>query len=418
MTGDARRVVVTGLGPVTCIGVGADAFHRGQLAGASGVRRISRFDATGLPVGIAGEVDLPDGYAPSRRDLATTDRNAQLARVAARLAIEHSGLSAVEWQPERIGVVVGTGIGGAETMQEMVRTVYSLPEPGAGRALPGARAVPKAMGNSAAALISIEHGLSGPTSTAVSACASGADALVAAYQMIACGEADVVLAGGTEAPLVEPIVGGFARMGALSRWDGEPSGASRPFHADRDGFVLAEGAAMLVLESAGHAAARGAPILAELAGYGRASDAFHVTMPHPDGDGARRALQAALRHAGVAPAEVSYINAHGTGTAFNDAGEVRAIRAALGDAAEKVPVSSTKSQTGHTLGAAGAIEAVACVQAIINATAPPTINLDRPDPLFGLDFVGSAPRPAAIEVALSDSFAFGGHNVVLVFRKV
>ncbi|MEH1014433.1 beta-ketoacyl-[acyl-carrier-protein] synthase family protein [Micromonospora sp. CPCC 206060] len=408
----ATRVLVTGLGPVTGIGVGAEEFLRGQLAGRSGVRRLTRCSPDGLPVGIAGEVDLPDHLAPSRRQLAVTDRLAHLTLAAARLALDDAGLDPATLDRTRVGVVVGSGVGGMETWSA-TGEAYATGGPGA----VSARFIPRAMNNSAAAVVSIEYGFTGPVGATVTACASGADALVTAHQMLVTGEADVVLAGGADAPLARQVLAGFGRMRALSTRDGDPAGASRPFNADRDGFVLAEGAAILVLETEEHAAARGATGLAEFAGYGRAADGFHITMPQPEGAGAARALDAAMRRARLTPTDVSYVNAHGTGTPYNDAAEVQALRTALGESAARVPVSSTKSQTGHALGAAGAIEAVASVQALLTSTVPATLNLDRPDPAFGLDFVTGEPRETKVTAVLSNSFAFGGHNVVLAFTR-
>jgi 3-oxoacyl-[acyl-carrier-protein] synthase II len=407
------RVVVTGLGPVTTIGVGAADFHQAQLKGVSGVGPITRFDASGLSSRIAGEVELPAELAPSRREALAADRCTLLARAAATLALADSGLDLAAEAPERCGVVVGTGAGGLETWEANTRTLIAS---GPGRL--GARFIPMAMSNAPAARIAVDLGLTGPCSAVSTACASGADALVAAYQMIVCGEADVVLAGGTEAAVNPLTVAGFARMGALSRRNDAPELASRPFAADRDGFVLAEGAAVLVLESAEHAAARGATVLAELRGYGRSCDAHHITAPHPEGAGARRALTNALRSAGLSPDDVSYVNAHGTGTQFNDAAEALALQAALGPAAGSVPVSATKSMTGHALGASGAIEAVACVQSLVHQVVPPTLNLDDPDPSVPLALVGADPHEVPVTAVLSNSFAFGGHNVVLAFTTV
>ncbi|GAA3155470.1 beta-ketoacyl-ACP synthase II [Streptomyces rameus] len=412
MTAGDRRVVVTGLGPVTSIGVGADDFHAAQLKGLSGVRPITRFDAGGMPVRIAGEVDLPAARAPAARDAATADRSTHLAVAAAGLALESSGLDLAAEDRTRIGVVIGTGSGGVSTWETNTAALLTH---GPGRL--GARFIPMSMANSPASRICLDLGLLGPSSAVVTACASGADALVTASQMITSGEADVVLAGGTEAPVTRMLVGGFAKIRALSTRNDRPEQASRPFSADRDGFVLAEGAAVLVLESAAHAAARGARVLAELRGFGRSSDAHHVTAPHPEGAGAARALRAALRSAGLRPQDVSHINAHGTGTGYNDAAEAKALHAALGEAAGRIPVSAIKSMTGHALGAAGAIEAVAAVQAIDRGVVPPTTNLAEPDPALGLDVVGGTPRDLPVDAVLSNSFAFGGHNVVLAFTR-
>ncbi|WUH91991.1 beta-ketoacyl-ACP synthase II [Streptomyces sp. NBC_00433] len=407
------RVVVTGLGPVTSIGVGAADFHQAQVKGVSGIGPLTRFDASGLSARIAGEVDLPAELVPSRREALAADRCTHLARAAATLALADSGLDLAREEPSRCGVVIGTGAGGLETWESNTRTLI---ESGPGRL--GARFIPMAMSNAPAAKIAVDLGLTGPCSSVATACASGAEALVAACQMIVCGEADVVLAGGTDAAVNPLTVAGFARMGALSRRNDAPGLASRPFAADRDGFVLAEGAAVLVLESAEHAARRGATVLAELRGYGRSCDAHHITAPHPEGAGARQAVTAALRSARLAPDDVSYVNAHGTGTQFNDAAEALGLHGALGPAAATVAVSATKSMTGHALGASGAIEAVASVQALVHQLVPPTVNLDDPDPAIGLNVIAGDPRELPLAAVLSNSFAFGGHNVVLAFTAV
>lgn len=409
---NGRRVLVTGLGPVTPAGVGGKDFHRAQMDARSGIRATTRLATADLPVRIAGEVDIPDHLALSRRETTATDRCTQLAAAATTLALEDSGLDLDAVDRSRVGVSVGTGCGGSTTIDEGCRAFLD-------RGMRGlsARFVPTSMANSTAAWIAIRHGLTGPSTAAVTACASGAEALVSAHQMIATGEADVVLAGGTEAPLTPVIVAGFARMKALSTHNEAPERASRPFNADRDGFVLSEGAAVLVLEDAEHAAARGAAPLAEFSGYGRSSDAHHIVAPRPDGASAATALRAALRMTGAAPEEISYINAHGTGTVFNDSAEAQALHAALGPAATGVPVSATKSTTGHALGAAGAIEAVASVQAMTYGVLPPTANLDDPDPGLGLNLIGTRPREGDVVTVLSNSFAFGGHNVVLAFTR-
>ena len=407
-----ERVVVTGLGPVTPIGVGAAAFHAAQLDCVSGVRRITRFDPSAMSVTIAGEVDLPASLAPDSREELADDRGTHLTMAAARLALDDSGLDLAREDLTRIAVAIGSGVGGVGAWEDNTRLCLQRGERGI-----RARFIPMAMTNNPAARVSIGYGFLGPSLTAVAACASGAEALTAGAQLIRSGDADVVLAGGTEAPIIQTVVGGFARMRALSTRCDEPERASRPFSADRDGFVIAEGAAVLVLESARHAAARGAHVHAELAGHGRTSDAFHLTMPKPDGDGARRAIEMALLSAGRTAADISYVNAHGTGTAFNDAAEARALHGALGPFAGTVPVSATKSMTGHGLGAAGAIEAVASIQAIASGLIPPTANLDHPDIGLNLDVVGDKPREADVSAVLSNSFAFGGHNVALIFTR-
>ncbi|HYN96773.1 MAG TPA: beta-ketoacyl-[acyl-carrier-protein] synthase family protein [Pilimelia sp.] len=408
----AQRVVVTGLGPVTPIGVGARAFHAAQLDCANGIRRITSFDPAAMSVTIAGEVDLPAGLAPDSRELVSDDRCTHLTLAAAKLAISDSGLDLAREDLSRIAVVIGTGVGGVGTWEDNTRLGLERGERGV-----RARFIPMAMANSPAARVSIEHGLLGPSQTVVAACASGAEAIATAALLIRAGEADVVLAGGAEAPIIETTLAGFARMRALSTRCAEPARASRPFSLDRDGFVMGEGAAVLVLESAERAAARQAHVYAELAGYGRTCDAFHLTMPKPQGEGASEAIRIALRSADLAAADLSYVNAHGTGTSYNDAAEARALAGALGGVAATVPVSATKSMTGHGLGAAGAIEAIASVQAISSGLIPPTANLDHPDPALELDVVGDKPREADVRVVLSNSFAFGGHNIALVFSR-
>jgi 3-oxoacyl-[acyl-carrier-protein] synthase II len=407
-----QAVVVTGLGPVTPIGVGARVFHEAQLGGRSGIRAITHFDARELPVRIAGEVDIPDSFAWASRDEAVTDRCTHLAAVATQLALTDSGLDLGVEDPTRVGVVIGTGIGGVTTWECAAHTAMER-----GCQALSARFIPMAMANNAASWITVRYGLNGPSLAVNSACASGAHAIAVGHLLIASGQADVVLAGGAEAPLTPIIVSGFAQMRALSRRNDEPERASRPFHRHRDGFVMAEGAAVLVLESAEHAAARGANVHATLAGAGSSSDAFHMVKPRPDGDGACRALAGAMRSAGLTPDAVSYVNAHGTGTSFNDAAEAKAVHAAFGEMAGRIPMSSTKSQTGHSLGASGAVEAVASVQAITSGMIPATANLDDPDPALGLDVVALEPRPAAVRSVLSSSFAFGGHNIVLAFTR-
>ena len=407
------EVWVTGLGPVTSIGVGAQNFHNAQLACRSGIATITQFDAAELPVRIAGEVTIPDELALEPRDAANADRCVQLATIAASLAVDDAELLSASTDPTRIGVIIGTGTGGVRTWAATSRAAH---DKGLGAVSP--RFIPMAIPNAVAASVAIRFGFAGPCTTPVTACTAGADALVAAHQAISSGEADVIIAGGAEAPITPMVVAGFAHMRALSRCNDEPTRASRPFSADREGFVLAEGAAALVLESAAHARARGARPYGVLAGYGRSSDAHHMTMPLPTGASAGRAVSLAMRSAGLAPEDVSYVNAHGTATRYNDAAEACALRAALGDHARKIPVSATKSLTGHPLGAAGAIEAVACLQALNSGRLPPTANLEHIDPDIDLDVVRAEPRQAPVSAVLSDSFAFGGHNVVLAFTPV
>jgi 3-oxoacyl-[acyl-carrier-protein] synthase II len=413
----ATGVAVTGMGVVSANGIGLAEFHAAQLAARSGVEQLARYTCDGDPVRIAGEVVLPPELTLDRRDQVRADRCTQLGAAAAQLAVADAGLygdAAAGWQadPERTGVSIGSAIGGAAALENNYEAYFTSGP----RAL-RTRAIPMSMANDASAWIAIRYGVTGPCVTVSTACASGADALIAGYQMIVSGEADVVLAGGAEAPVVRSIVSGFAKMGALSMRNDEPAGASRPFSKDRDGFVIAEGAAVLVLESAAHAAARGARTYAHLRGYGRSSDAHHVTMPHPQGLGALRALRRALSHVDAEPGDVGMVNCHGTSTVLNDNAEALAIRDALGTAADHIPVTATKSLIGHSLGAAGAIEAVATVQALHSGLVPPTANVEDLDPEIDLDVVSGAPRRADMALALSNSFAFGGHNVVLAFGK-
>lgn len=408
-----RRVVVTGLGPVTPIGVGKDDLFEGWTNRRSGVRHITQFDASSLPVRFAGEVDIEGEDWLERRELFGVDRFTLLSAAATELALCDSGLNLNTTDRSRVGTIISTGVGGVGTWED---SSWGMWDKGVRSLSP--RFIPKAMANNAAAFISIKHGFTGPSSVPVLACASGAEALVAGYQAVVCDEVDVVLAGGAEAPITSSVMGGFARMHALSRRNETPRTASRPFSRDRDGFVAAEGAGLLVLESLEHAERRGARIYAELAGYGRSSDAFHITLPSPEGEGVKQAIRRAMQTACVMPEDVSYINAHGTSTKFNDLSEVKALKAVLGEHSARVPVSSTKSMTGHTIGAAGAIEAIISVQVVQYGMLPPTINLDEPDPDLALDFVVDGPRRADVTTVLSNSMAFGGHNVVLAFTRV
>jgi 3-oxoacyl-[acyl-carrier-protein] synthase II len=408
-----RDVVVTGMGVVSPAGVGVDPFPEAQLAARSGIRAISRFElADDDPVGIAGEVDLPPELTMDRRDALRSDRCTQLVTAAADLAVQHAGLDPAGVDLTRAGVVIGSGAGGVGTFEAGCRLLYDV-----GAKAVRARTIPMVMVNSPAASLAIRFGLTGPCTAVATACASGTDAIIAAAQAIRAGDADLVLAGGAEAPVTRYALAGFAALGALAAADGDPERASRPFAADRTGFVIAEGAAVLVLESASHAAARGARVHARLAGYGRSSDAFHATMPHPSGAGAAAAMRAALHTAGARPSDVGLVNSHGTGTLLNDAAEATALREVFGEAVGDLPVAATKSITGHSLGAAGAVEAVATIQALTSGLVPPTANLETPDAELGLDVVRGAPRRVEAGLALSNSFAFGGHNAVLAFAR-
>lgn len=419
---DADRVVVTGLGAVTSYGLGEAAFTDGTRAGTPTCRTIERFDPDGYVVRIACEVPDFDAREQLPRKLVRQlDPFAQYALVATAEALAQAGLTGPPdpealhlplvdgLDPARVGVLVASGVGG---MQEMTEQYRRLLEKGPDRVRPFlAIAMPLNMGGGQAA---IRHGLQGPTFSVVSACASGGDAIGSALDLIRAGRADVVVAGGAEAAVNPLTVAGFGAAGALSRRNDEPTRASRPFDVDRDGFVIGEGAGVLVLERASHAAARGARVLAELAGYGLSNDAYHATQPDPEGTGATRALRLALADADVAPGEVDHVNAHATSTPQNDVAESRVLASVLGE--RELAVTATKSAVGHLLGAAGGVEAVATVAALRDGVVAPSQNLDEQDPACPVDVVHGEPRKVDARVAISDSFGFGGHNCVLVFR--
>jgi 3-oxoacyl-[acyl-carrier-protein] synthase II len=401
-------VVVTGIGLVTPIGTGTKAFWEALCEGRSGAAEIRGFDPSPLPVRIACEVPEfdPSDYMTAR-EAGRMDRFAQLAVAAASLAWEEAGCSELP-NPERVGVIIGSGIGGLSTIE---REHDNLNAHGPRRVSPFM--VPKLMPNAAAGAVAMKFRVFGPNFAPTSACATGAHAVGEAYRYIKAGLADTMIAGGSEAAITPLAVSAFARMGALSRRNDDPARASRPFDAQRDGFVCAEGAGVLVLERRDLAHERSAPILGQVVGYGASADAHHVTQPDPDGHGASLAMRAALADAGATPDRVDYVNAHGTSTPFNDRVETIAIKEALGVEAKRVPVSSTKSQVGHLLGAAGAVEAAATLLTIQNGVIPATINLDSPDPDCDLDYVPGGPREVAVRFALSNSFGFGGQNACL-----
>ncbi|MBI4260998.1 MAG: beta-ketoacyl-ACP synthase II [Actinobacteria bacterium] len=406
-----RRVVVTGIGPVTPVGTGVEEFWDALVSGRSGIAPIERFDASDLPVRIAGEVR---GFEPTdwmeAKEAKRTDRFTQFAVAAARLAWEDAGKPDVA--SDRAGVIVSTGIGGLETL--LAQHVVLL-ERGPGRVSPFM--VPGLMANAAAGQVAMSLGLTGPNTCIVTACAAGAHAIGEAYRWIREGGAELMLAGGAEAATMPLTLAAFAQMQALTK-NPDPETASRPFDAQRDGFVLSEGSCVLVLETLDRAMERGAPIYAEVAGYGASADAFHITQPEPEGSGAALAIRRALADAGEEPSAVGYVNAHGTSTPLNDAAETRAIKAALGEAARTVAVSSTKSMTGHLLGAAGAAEGAATALALRDGILPPTIHYRTPDPDCDLDYVPNEARRADVALALSNSFGFGGQNAVIAFRRV
>ncbi|MEP6476942.1 MAG: beta-ketoacyl-ACP synthase II [Actinomycetota bacterium] len=404
-----RRAVITGIGPVTPVGIGVDAFWAGMTGGRNGVRTITRFPIGDLPVSVAGEVD---GFEATdfldAKEARRTDRFTQFGVASAKLAWEDAGNPEVV--AERGGVIFATGIGGLETIlsQHLV-----LLEKGPGRISPFM--VPMLMANAPAGHIAMRFGLTGANFATISACSSSNHALFEALRLIRDGTLDLVVAGGSESATLPLTVAAFSQMTALTK-NPDPETASRPFDALRDGFVLSEGAVTLIVESQEHAVARGARIYCELAGAGASDDAFHITAPDPKGSGAALAMRWALRDAGAEPGEVTYINAHGTSTPLNDAAESAAIKGILGDHAAKVAVSSTKSMTGHMLGAAGAVEGAVCALAIANGTIPPTIHYGTPDPDCDLDVTPNQARDLDVDLALSNSFGFGGHNACVAFR--
>ena len=407
-----NRVAVTGCGVVSPVGNDTATFWRSLTEGRGGIGRITRFDPEAFDSRIAGEIkDLDPTRFIDRKVLRHTDRFVQYAWIASLEAHRHAGLGENGVTPERFAVIIGSGIGGIETLEQQHKVLL---ERGPARISPFF--VPMMISDMASGQLSIVFGAKGPNFATVSACASGAHAIGEAYRMVADGLVDLALAGGSESPLTPLALGGFCSMKALSTRNDDPEHASRPFDKDRDGFVMAEGAGTVVLESWEHARGRGAEILGELIGYGSTADAYHVTAPEPTGEGAARAMRRALEDAGIAASEVDYVNAHGTSTPLNDKGETQAIHTVFGAHAGQLAVSSTKSMTGHLLGAAGAVEMIACLLAIRDGVIPPTINYQVPDPECDLDYVPNQARKQALRVALSNSLGFGGHNVSLLVR--
>lgn len=410
----ARRVVVTGLGLISPVGNTVEEGWGNILAGRSGIRPIEAFDTSAFSVRIGGEVRGFDvGVYLPMKDARKMDPFVHYGIAAATDALKDSGLEVTEANAERVGVYIGSGIGGLGSIEHAHSTLLKS---GPRRISPFF--IPSAIINMVSGNLSILHGLRGPNLSMVTACTSGTHSIGDAARTIAYGDADVMVAGGAEAAITPLGLGGFAAARALSGRNDAPGEASRPWDRDRDGFVLADGAGVLVLEELEHARRRGARIYCELAGYGVSGDAHHMTQPAENGDGARRCMTNALRDAGIEPAEVSYINAHGTSTLVGDRAEAAAIKTVLGDHAQRVPVSSTKSMTGHLLGAAGGVEAVFSVLAIRDQVAPPTINLDRPEEGIGLDLVPQTARQMPMDVVLSNSFGFGGTNGTVVFRRL
>jgi 3-oxoacyl-[acyl-carrier-protein] synthase II len=406
-----RRVVVTGIGIITPVGNDLDTFWKNLTEGRSGVTKYKAFDSTTYDCKIAGEVAGfdPTKYFRSPKDARRADRFAQFAMAAAKIALADSGIDLETVNHERFGVMVGSGIGGLKSMEEECRRLF---ERGPSRVSPFTLAM--MISNMARGWVSREYDLRGPTMSIVTACATANHSIGEAWRMIKFDDADCFVAGGTEATITELGIGGFSAMRALSLRNNEPERASRPFDKDRDGFVMGEGAGLVVLEELEHAKKRGAKIYCELSGYGLSADAYHMTQPLPEGEGAARCMLMAMRHAKVNPDQVDYINAHGTSTPIGDVCETKAIKQALGEAAGKTMVSSTKSMTGHLLGAAGGVEFAACALAIKHGVVPPTINLEDPDPECDLDYVPNTAREGKVKVAMSNSFGFGGHNATLI----
>ena len=408
-----RRVVITGLGLITPLGIGTEETWTALCAGRSGVGEITRFNASAYGTRIAAEVK---GFNPedfmARKEAKRTEDFIAYSIAASRMAVENSGLKIDSSNGHRVGVLTGCGLGGLRMLEVTAHTVETK---GPSRVSPFF--IPMLIGNMAAGMISIQFGARGPNASVATACAAGSHAIGDAYEIIKYGKADAMITGGVESVVTPTCIAGFGAMKALSVRNDEPEKASRPFDRDRDGFVVGEGSGILILEALEHALERGAHIYAEMAGYGMSGDGYHMTAPSPDGDGAIRCMQAALDDAGIEPAQIGYINAHGTSTQYNDLFETRAIKAVFGDAAPKVPVSSTKSMTGHLLGGAGGIETVFSALVIHNGILPPTINLENPGDECDLDYIPNVARKASVTYAMSNSFGFGGTNASLILKK-
>src|ERR1700746_237524 len=411
-----RRVVVTGIGLITPIGKDLKTFWENVVNGKSGVRRITQFDSSIFPCNIAGEVPdfVPTDYLSNPKDVRRTDRFAQFALASAKLALEDSGIDLERVEKTRVGVLVGSGIGGLKSLEDQH---IAFLKKGPGRVSPFR--VPMMIVNMASGLIAMEYGFEGPNYSIVTACATGGNSIGEAWRMIRDDEAEIFLAGGTEAVINNLGVGGFCAMRAMSTRNDEPEQASRPFDRERDAFVMGEGGGVLILEEYEHARTRGARIYCELAGYGLTCDAYHMTAPKPDGTPVARGMQIAVNRAGLNPTDIDYINAHATSTPVGDACETNAIKRFAGDYAKNgLLVSSTKSMIGHLLGGAGAVESAVCILAMKHGVVPPTVNLDNPDPECDLDYVPNVAREKNVRVALNNSFGFGGHNASLCFKTI
>ncbi len=409
-----NRVVITGLGCISPVGNDVETAWRNIIAGKSGAGPITHFNTDDFKVRIAAEVKGFDGGTQfGVKEARRMDRYTQFALAAANQAQKDAGLEIHHGNRDQIGVVVGTGIGGMNTLSEQVDVYNSR---GAARVSPFL--VPMMIPDTGAATISIQLGLRGPSMAIVTACATGTNAVGEAAEMIGRGKVEVVFAGGSEAAIVPIAIAGLANMTALSTRNDEPERASRPFDKDRDGFVMGEGAAILILESYRHAVERNAEILAEVVGYGSNSDAFHISAPAPDGEGAVLCMRQALESAGLGTDDIDYINAHGTSTPLNDASETTAIKRTFGERAYKIPISSTKSMTGHLMGSSGALEALFCVKILKTGMIPPTINYEVPDDVCDLDYVPNEARQADMEYVMSNSFGFGGHNATIILKRI
>ncbi|MGH7485346.1 MAG: beta-ketoacyl-ACP synthase II [bacterium] len=413
VNGQPRRVVITGLGIVSPLGSEVETFWRRLVAGESGIGPVTRFDTTKYDTRFAGEVrEFRSEDYMDRKEIRRADLFVQYAIGATAQAVKQAGVSPQTVDPNRYGVIVGSGIGGIATFEDQHRTLL---EKGPSRVSPFF--IPMMISDMASGQVSIQFGAKGPNYATVSACSSGAHAVGDAYRIIQCNEADVMISGGAEAPVTPVSFAGFCSMKAMSTRNDDPQKASRPFDAQRDGFVMGEGAGIVVLEELEHAKRRGVRILAEIIGYGATGDAHHMTAPAPEGEGAARAMRAAIRDSGLQPGAFGYLNAHGTSTPLNDKFETQAIKSVFGDDAKKLPISSTKSMTGHLLGAAGGLETIICVLALERQTLPPTVNYEHPDPDCDLDYVPNTARQVEVQAALSNSLGFGGHNVTLAFSR-
>ena len=413
-TSTERRVVITGLGVVTPLGNSVDVFWDNLIAGKCGVEKITSWDATPFDTQIAAQVKDFDPLPafPSPKEVRRTDRYSQFGVHAAWQALKDSGIDLTKTDPDHVGAFIGSGIGGLQTTSEQLKILFDR---GPGRLSPFM--IPMLISNMASGLVSMYLNLRGPNFATCSACATANHAIGEAWRTIKMGDANVMFAGGAEATIVPIGIGGFCAMRAMSTRNDDPQRASRPFDKDRDGFVMGEGAGVVVLEDLEHAKARGARIYAELAGYGNTADAHHLTAPSPGGEGAARCMKMALRNAGLNTTDITYVNAHGTSTPQGDIAETEAIKAVFGDYARKLVVSSTKGATGHMLGAAGAVETIVCIKAIETDTVPPTINYDTPDPQCDLDYVPNTALKMKVNAIVNNSFGFGGHNATITAKK-